>query len=94
MAKFLKILSRCLTGDRPQQELVEFLADYLDGELPDRTRSDFERHLARCPQCMEYLASYRETVRLGRLAYDLDGPLPKGVPEELVEAILSSRRST
>ena len=75
------------------RELIGFLADYLDGELPEGTRSDFKQHLAHCPECMQYLASYRETIRLGRLAYDLDGPLPEDVPDELVEAILASRRS-
>jgi hypothetical protein len=40
-----------------------------------------------------YLESYRETIRLGREACEPDGPLPEEVPEELVEAILASRRT-
>lgn len=79
--------------DNSCREFLEFLAAYLDGELPEGIRSDFEHHLTRCPACVHYLESYRETVRLGQLAYDLDGPVPDGVPEELVEAILASMRS-
>ena len=75
------------------REVLSFLAAYLDGELPKGVRSDFERHLTLCPECAHYLESYRETVRLGRQAYDLDGPVPEEVPEELVEAILASKRS-
>jgi anti-sigma factor RsiW len=57
-------------------------------------RSDFEHHLTLCPECTDYLASYRETLRLGRLACDPGGPVPEDVPEELVEAILASRRAS
>ena len=75
------------------REVLDFLAAYLAGELPEGVRSDFEHHLTRCPECVHYLESYRETVRLVQVACDLDGPVPDGVPEELVEAILASKRS-
>jgi anti-sigma factor RsiW len=75
------------------REVLDFLGAYLDGELPEVVRSNFEHHLTRCPECVHYLESYRETVRLGQLAYDVDGPVPEEVPEELVEAILTSKRS-
>ena len=75
------------------REVLDFLADYLDGELPDATRSEFERHLAKCPECVEYLDGYREAVRLGRLAGDPVGAPQEEVPEELVAVILASRRA-
>jgi anti-sigma factor (TIGR02949 family) len=74
------------------RELIDFLAAYLDGELPEPTRGSFERHLAACPACVDYLASYRETIRLGKQACRPDEDLPAEVPSELVEAILSARR--
>jgi anti-sigma factor RsiW len=75
------------------REVLDFLAAYLEGELELVVRAAFERHLTLCPQCVDYLEGYRETIRLGRAAYDLDGPVPAEVPEELVEAILASRRT-
>ena len=75
------------------REVLDFLAAYLDGELPEGVQSEFERHLTRCPECVHYLESYRETARLVQRARDLDGPAPDEVPEELVEAILASKRS-
>jgi anti-sigma factor (TIGR02949 family) len=75
------------------REALDFLAAYLDGELTTGVRETFERHLARCPACVEYLESYRETIRLGREARDLDDAAPEEVPEELIEAILASKRS-
>jgi anti-sigma factor RsiW len=73
-------------------EFVEFLMAYLERELPTAEREEFERHLDRCPDCVNYLATYEETVRLGKgLCDDPDGPPPADAPDELVRAILAAR---
>ena len=75
------------------RELYEFIHDYLSGELPVPERRKFEDHLAICPSCVHYLDSYRQTVALGKAAFlEDDDPIPTDVPEELVRAILDSRR--
>lgn len=75
------------------RELIEFLRDYLDGELPPEQRERFEHHLRLCPACVRYLHTYQETVRLGREAFrEPEGAVPEEVPEELVRAVLDSRR--
>lgn len=76
------------------RELLDFLGAYLDGELAHDVRCDFERHLSLCPACTDYLASYRETIRLTHLDCDPDGPVPDEVPEDLVATILASRRAS
>lgn len=71
------------------RDLVDFLMAYLDGELPDEERAEFERHLEACPPCVVYLETYQEAVRLGR-----DVGLAEEVseaPEELVQAVLRAR---
>jgi len=75
----------------PCREIIAFLADYLDGSLDPAARAEFDRHLAVCPSCVAYLAGYRSTIRMARLAVDADSGDP---PEELVAAILdaTSRR--
>ena len=51
------------------QQAVELVTDYLEGALPASGRRRFERHLAGCPHCTEYLAQMRETISLtGRVA--------------------------
>jgi len=75
------------------RELIDFLVAYLDGELAPGLRARFETHLSVCPSCVEYLASYREAIRLGRQACEPDTELPADVPRELVDAILATRRS-
>ena len=74
------------------RQVLDFLGAYLDGELAGAVLADFEHHLTLCPECTDYVASYRETVRLGRSAFDPDGPAPAEVPEELLAAIVASRR--
>lgn len=72
------------------RELIDFLADYLDGTLSAAMRHEFERHLKVCPSCVAYLEGYKETVRLGKLAMKpTDDPAP--VPESLVKAIRAAR---
>jgi anti-sigma factor RsiW len=74
------------------QELVEFLMQYLDGELPEHQRAAFEEHLGVCPPCVHYLHTYREAVRVGRMVCKCPhGPVPEDVPEDLVQAILIAR---
>lgn len=76
------------------RELTEFLLEYLSGELSPSERATFEEHLAECPDCVHYLESYRTTVELGKACFDEPNqPVPKEVPEELVRAILSARRT-
>ena len=74
------------------KELVEFLMDYLDGLLAESQRRRFEEHLGECPDCVAYLATYREAVRLGKEACAAGDCIPTDVPEELVRAILAARR--
>jgi anti-sigma factor RsiW len=66
--------------------------DYLSGGLSAHERTVFEEHLAECPDCVNYLDTYRETVHLGKAACGPpDEPVPEEVPEELVQAILAAR---
>lgn len=75
------------------RELIAFIGDYLDGSLAADERASFEAHLEVCPHCVDYLSEYRVTVRAGRAAYrDPEGPVPDEVPEELVQAVLATRR--
>ena len=74
------------------QELTEFIMDYRSGGLTREERAEFEAHLANCADCVRYLKSYEETIRLARGAVlNPDEPIPEDVPEELVRAILAAR---
>jgi anti-sigma factor RsiW len=81
--------------DRPYitcQELIEFLHLYVSGELERDRVEEFERHLSVCDSCVNYLETYRETIALGKAAFeDPDRPADECAPEELVSAVLRAR---
>ena len=69
--------------------ITNFISDYLDGTLPPDTLADFEHHLDVCPSCVAYLLTYRMTIAMSAAAH-VPRPEVEDVPEELVQAILSS----
>ena len=76
------------------KELIGFLMDYVEGELPPDAQRHFDHHLGLCTDCRSYVDSYRETVRLGKMICQPDKEgLPADIPEDLVQAILATRRT-
>ena len=57
----LRIWSR---RDLVCREAVELVSDYLEGVLSGAQRRRLEAHLARCPNCPEYLAQIRAVITL------------------------------
>ena len=74
------------------REFADFMMDYLSDELSTESRAVFDYHLSRCINCQRYLASYHETVKLSKRAFEEDDAnVPSQVPEDLVKAILAAR---
>jgi anti-sigma factor RsiW len=74
------------------KQLTEFIMDYRSGALPPAVRVEFEAHLAACADCVRYLKTYEDSIRLARGAFGApDDAVPADVPEELVQAILAVR---
>ncbi len=73
------------------REFVEFLGEYFSDELPEDVRDAFDRHLAECADCTAYLRTYEEMIRLAKaVCAEPEGPVPDGVPEDLVQSILAA----
>jgi anti-sigma factor RsiW len=47
---------------------VEYLMDYLEGVVSPALRADIDHHVAGCPRCAAFIASYCETPRIVREA--------------------------
>ncbi|MBX3378501.1 MAG: zf-HC2 domain-containing protein [Phycisphaeraceae bacterium] len=76
------------------RELIDFIADYMDNRLPAEHLREFERHLAVCPSCVNYLDAYRKTVALGKsMVIPSDTPARGLAPEGLLKAIKEARRN-
>lgn len=75
------------------KQVIEFLMDYLDDTLDQGIRAQFERHLGLCKDCVDFLITYRETIRIGRSSCEFceDEEHPP-IPEGLVRAILKATK--
>jgi len=66
--RFPRLRARSRQPELVCQQVVELVTNYLEDALSAADRKRFERHLAGCPHCTEYLAQMRETIRLaGRI---------------------------
>lgn len=62
-------------------EGVDLVTDYLEGALPAARREAVDAHLARCPRCVAFVASFRETPRIFREA--TAAPMPAALQGSL-----------
>ena len=68
------------------QELVELVTDYFEGALSAEHRAEFERHIATCTGCHEYVEQMRATI-------ELTGSLtPDDVPADAMVRLLDAFR--
>lgn len=74
------------------REIIDFVAAYLDGELPDRERAIFSAHLTICPDCVNYVESYKQTLALAKQTKATTEAA--SIPDELVRAVLAARKAT
>jgi anti-sigma factor RsiW len=76
------------------QMLVEVITDWLEGVLPEPTRSQLELHIRTCPGCIAYIEQMRWTrATLERLAsVERIEPAEPGVRDELLAVFRARRR--
>ena len=74
------------------RELMDFLMDYLDGNLPPEKEKVFKQHLGICTQCVDYLETYKRTVDAAKVCRETED-VPEDVPEDLIRAILEARKA-
>jgi len=71
-----------------QEPIHDLAAAYALDALDDPERSEFEEHLAGCPQCADEVGQLRDTA--ASLAFAVEGPAP---PEELRERLIQQVRA-
>jgi len=73
-----------IAGDLGCKDLVEAVTDYLEGTMAPSERRRFDRHLAGCEGCQEYLDQLRSVIRVvGRPTVDA---VPPGTMAGLLRA--------
>ncbi|HEU0105277.1 MAG TPA: zf-HC2 domain-containing protein [Vicinamibacteria bacterium] len=69
---------------------VSLLMDYLEDAVPAAVRRGLESHVAGCPRCTAFVASYRETPRIVREASAVT--MPADLEASLLRFLRSRRR--
>ena len=72
----------CMSG-------VELLMQYMEGALTPDVRTAIEAHVAGCPRCDAFIASYRETPRIVRDATRME--MPADLEASLMAALRAAR---
>jgi anti-sigma factor RsiW len=70
----------CMSG-------VELIMEYLEGQLTPDLRAAVDAHVASCPRCVAFIASYQETPRI------LRGATMFEMPADLEASLLAALRS-
>lgn len=70
---------------------IELLMDYLEGELAAEQRVAIEAHVAGCPRCVAFIASYRETPAILRRA--TAAKLPADLSRSLLASVRAAARN-
>lgn len=48
--------------DKTCQQITDLIADYLNDKLIPTVKRDFQQHLRICPDCVNFLNTYKKTV--------------------------------
>ena len=68
---------------------IDLLMEYLEGALSTEVRAAVDAHLAGCPHCVAFAASYRETPRIIRDATTIE--MPADLETSLLKALRAAR---
>lgn len=83
---------KAMPGHITCAEFEDFIAEYFEGDLPMNQRKIFDVHLKVCTDCRAYLKAYRNTIAIGRAAFEKpESGVPDDMPDDLVAAILAAR---
>lgn len=77
--------TRVLT-DRTCQEITSLIFGYLNDTLSPSVRRDFKRHLRICPDCVNFLNTYKKTASVTRSIR------PEEIPPKIRQNILDFLR--
>jgi anti-sigma factor RsiW len=46
------------------EEIVQYLSDYIDGDMPVEVLEEAEKHMTDCPNCTTALKTLKNTIQL------------------------------
>lgn len=64
------------------EETIDVLVDYCDGSMDSTTLAAFEAHFADCPPCLDFLRTYKTTIRVSQQVLEVE-EIPDSVSSRL-----------
>jgi anti-sigma factor RsiW len=84
----MKIMLKMMLGGYGCGHTARLLYAFVEGELDPRCRQKLEAHLADCPECLEFVRTYRETIAMTHrhdASFELE--MPRRLREKLFQFI-------
>lgn len=68
-------------------DIHRLLFEYAQGTLPAELKSGMDAHLKDCPPCLDYLDTYRDTIKVTRKCCQPPAELPPELQKKLKDFI-------
>ena len=65
----------------PCKQIADLLLAYINDELSPRRKRDFQQHLKICPDCVNFLKTYKKTIQATSTLY------PEEIPSKVQDNI-------
>ncbi len=77
------------------RECFQFIIDYVENDLTAEVRTTFEQHLADCQPCLDYLESYRLSIKIGQqVCCNTESEALEEMPSALIALILAAKKKS
>lgn len=53
---------------KPCKDIIDLATEYLEGDMQDKERQDFEKHISGCPPCVIFFRTFQATGPICRRA--------------------------
>ncbi len=70
-------------SEKTCRQMIDLVLDYLTNKLSPRVKREFEQHLGICPDCVNFLQTYKKTVAV------TNSVKPTDIPANVHDNILS-----
>ena len=92
MLMIKRLMTQHMRGMLTCEEVDSFIFDFHEGSLSYSEGLKFKLHLSMCRECRDYVSKYKDTIRNAQTKFIKPNQI-ENVPEDLMQAILKSRKN-
>jgi predicted anti-sigma-YlaC factor YlaD len=87
-----RLMTQHMPGMLTCEEVDSFIFEFNEGSLSYYESLKFKLHLSMCSECRDYVSKYKDTIRVSQAEFIKANKIAN-VPEDLMQAILKSRKT-